>query len=482
MTAQEELARRIKRDTVCRAVQKKIDEGKADFTDTARYNDRAAELLGEVLAAYVPDMPPDERETLCKALLRQRYLDTNAMLNAVQRTLDAAQGLHLAPQIADYPEERAEQAAHSLADETVPMETIMRRAKSAPATIARSFHDDYIEKNAAFRSSAGLKCYITRNAAAKCCEWCTKMAGRYRYGEEPEDVYRRHDNCSCTVTYENGRKRQDVWSKRTWEMPGKDAGASKPKVLTPEQAMEIEAENDLTKGTGRGIMKSDKMAAQNDSDSIQWLPKGEELTAEQRRELMGYAAERGIVLTGLKRTDVDIDLMKETIDTAADMLKQYPELSTPDLPFTIKVVNGMDANDFAMTTERKNINVVQLNANAFRNRAKLAEEYEKLVRKKWFPAGTTYRSIIIHEIGHMYKRTKKQDIISIVKQIMIKHEKTDISIESMIEYLKDNLSKYSTCGKLFGDEVVSEVFNAFYSGDGNNMFATEFMQIMLGGA
>ena len=182
MTAQEDLARRIERDTVCRAVQKKIDEGKADFTDTARYTDRAAELLGEVLAAYVPDMPQDERETLCKALLRQRYLDTNTMLNAVQRALDAAQGLHLAPQIADYPEERVDQAAHSLADETVPMETIQRRAKSAPATIARSFHDDYIEKNTAFRSSAGLKCYITRNAAAKCCEWCTKMAGRYRYG------------------------------------------------------------------------------------------------------------------------------------------------------------------------------------------------------------------------------------------------------------------------------------------------------------
>lgn len=239
MTAQEDLARRIERDSICRAVQKKIDEGKADFTDTARYTDRAAELLGIVLSEYAPDMPPDERETLCKALLRQRYTDTNTMLNAVQRALDDTQGLHLAPQIADYPEERVDQAAHSLADETVPMETIQRRAKSAPATIARSFHDDYIEENAAFRSSAGLKCYINRIAAAKCCEWCTKMAGRYRYGEEPEDVYRRHDNCSCTVTYESGRQRQDVWSKRTWEVPKPGAGAGEPVVLTEEQAETI---------------------------------------------------------------------------------------------------------------------------------------------------------------------------------------------------------------------------------------------------
>ena len=144
---------------------------------------------------------------------------------------------------------------HALADETVPMETIVRRAKSAPATIARSFHDDYIEKNAAFRSSAGLKCYITRNAAAKCCEWCTRMAGRYRYGEEPQDVYRRHDNCSCTVTYESGRKRQDVWSKRTWEVPGKDAGASKPAVFSQEQAQTLQDEKGLTKPAGSGKMK-----------------------------------------------------------------------------------------------------------------------------------------------------------------------------------------------------------------------------------
>ena len=259
MTAQEDLARRIERDTVCRAVQKKIDEGKADFSDTARYTDRAAELLGMVLSEYVPDMSPDEREALCKALLRQRYLDTNAMLDAVQRTLDAAQGLHLAPQIADYPEERVDQAAHALADETVPVETIVRRAKSAPATIARSFHDDYIEKNAAFRSSAGLKCYINRVAASGCCKWCTAMAGRYRYGEEPEDVYRRHDNCSCTVTYENGRKRQDVWSKREWEAPEPGAGAGERVVLTKEQAAALQAEHGLTKAAGSGIIVTDGM-------------------------------------------------------------------------------------------------------------------------------------------------------------------------------------------------------------------------------
>lgn len=487
MTAQEELSRRISRDGICRAVQKKIDEGRADFTDTARYTDRAAELLGEVLAAYVPDMPPDERETLCKALLRQRYLDTNAMLNAVQRTLDAAQGLHLAPQIADYPEERVDQAAHALADETVPVETIVRRAKSAPATIARSFHDDYIEKNAAFRDSAGLKCYITRNAAAKCCEWCTKMAGRYRYGEEPEDVYRRHDNCSCTVTYENGRKRQDVWSKREWEAPERGAGAPEAVRLTHEQVMQIRQEkqlhrmapgevvnsplNILTNRVECGTMELAKMANPNQSEQIQWLPKGKELTSSERRELTDYAAAHGIILKGLKRTDVDIGLMKETIDIAASMLLRYPELNNnPDSPFTIKVVNGLEANTFAQATRYSNTNVVQLNANAFRNAQKLSEEYDKLVKRNWFPQGTTYRSIVIHEIGHIVERKSKVNTLSIIKSIVGSDDYSEIE-----RYLVENLSEYSVNGSSFTGEVIPEVFNAFYGSSLSNQFAADFM-------
>lgn len=89
-----------------------------------------------------------------------------------------------------------------------------------------------------------MRC-ITRKAVSGCCEWCTAMAGRYEYGEEPDDVYRRHDNCGCTVTFENGRKRQDVWSKRTWEAPEPGAGAGDPVVFTAEQAKALQAEKQL---------------------------------------------------------------------------------------------------------------------------------------------------------------------------------------------------------------------------------------------
>ena len=83
------------------------------------------------------------------------------------------------------------------------------------------------------------------------------MVGRYEYGDEPDDVFRRHDNCTCSVTYECGRQRQDVWSKRTWEAPAEDAGAGEPVRLTAEQAAEIEAKHQptvLTNGAASGTI------------------------------------------------------------------------------------------------------------------------------------------------------------------------------------------------------------------------------------
>ncbi|MBO4865529.1 MAG: hypothetical protein J5582_03005 [Ruminococcus sp.] len=121
-----------------------------------------------------------------------------------------------------------------------------------------------MKTNAELRNKAGLKCYIERETDGKCCEWCTKMAGRYAYPDDtPKDVFRRHDNCGCTVTYKNGRQRQDVWSKKTWEAD-KDERISKasekePTAFTKAEAQakqsEILARKELTYDDKRGIIE-----------------------------------------------------------------------------------------------------------------------------------------------------------------------------------------------------------------------------------
>ena len=257
MTVQDEIRQRIEKDALLARLRRKIDSGKGTYADSFAYSDRAGKLLGEIFSRRLPDIPLEEREALCVELLRDRYTDINALCDRVQKALDEAQGLHLAPQHAPFNGERAHQIGSSLRDLSKPVEILQRRAESAPATATRAMHDDRMKAEAKFRSRAGLKCWITRKTDGKCCEWCDKMAGRFEYGDEPDDIYRRHDNCGCSVTFENGRQRQDVWSKRTWEAPKEGAGAGDLTVLTEKQARELEAKHlpeVLTNGEKRDIM------------------------------------------------------------------------------------------------------------------------------------------------------------------------------------------------------------------------------------
>ncbi|MBR1824216.1 MAG: hypothetical protein IJ779_08295 [Ruminococcus sp.] len=223
-----------------RSVMKRIQSGKATFRDTAEYSRIFSELVGRYFSENVLSLT--DREAVAEELLRGSYGETNSVLGQVQRSIDRKNGLNIRPQTAAFPLERVQQFAHSLVDPTVEDSVIQRRARSGTANISMSFHDDYIRENAQFRNDAGLKCFITRETDGKCCKWCTAIAGRYVYGEEPHDVYRRHDNCGCSVIYENGRQRQDVWSKRTWEAPKVGAGAPPPTKFTPEQARALERE------------------------------------------------------------------------------------------------------------------------------------------------------------------------------------------------------------------------------------------------
>lgn len=82
-------------------------------------------------------------------------------------------------------------------------------------TYSQSIVDDSIKTNAEFHSKSGMKPKIVRRLAGNCCDWCRSLAGSYSYPDVPKDVYRRHNNCRCTVEYHPGDgKVQDVHTKQ----------------------------------------------------------------------------------------------------------------------------------------------------------------------------------------------------------------------------------------------------------------------------
>ena len=277
--------------------------------------------------------------------------------------------------------------------------------------------------------------------------------------------------------------------KRWMRDPESGKGGYVPRDMTYQEWKEIYVDKTSTmeaweakhvdKSGKSGIIKTDEMAA---TDKILWPKKGEELTGDQRRELVDYANQKGIVLKGLRGSDVDPDLIKEAIDDAEMMISRIPVLNdNPQRPFTIKVVNGLDSNTFAQTNRYTSTNVTQLNVNAFRSKAALEKEYAKLVKENWFPQGTTYRSIIPHEVGHMYTQKFRIDGFSTAKSVLLNMYGNEYNIDEVSAFLRKNLSEYASTEKDHLCEMVAESFNAHFSNAANNSFADNVVKYLLGG-
>lgn len=127
--------------------------------------------------------------------------------------------------------------------------------------------------------------------------------------------FRRHDNCGCSVTFENGRQRQDVRSKRSWEVPDVGEGAPSPSVLTDEQGKELQQRN---LGRFRGLTNS----GDNDKIRISGAIGGALNPASERADKHAeqyYEAVRKMQ-TDVKRIAENIGYSEESIQSIKDFI------------------------------------------------------------------------------------------------------------------------------------------------------------------
>lgn len=289
-----ELDEQLSKDKRLTAIADKIAKGAADFSDTARYTQIVSKHMSDVIKRNIGELKqPMAKEMVCKELLRDHYELINGVFGEVQVSVDEKLGIHLNPIKPAYPAERVDKWAHSLEDPTVEPSVTERRAASGSENIGNSIHDDCIKENAKVREQAGLDCYLTRDAGGGCCPWCATLEGRYNYADAPDDIFRRHDHCTCIVTYECGRKRQDVWSKRTWEaspeelQARKDAAeAAKPTVKTPAEAQAL---NEQSKSNITVLSKEQAEALNKQSQPVKFT----EAEAKEREQQILFQAKPG---------------------------------------------------------------------------------------------------------------------------------------------------------------------------------------------
>lgn len=238
---------RCGKDSTLSHIKRKIENGTATMGDTSVYARRLGELLRKSIESTTKpgDLPGEKMyyniaQSILGPLLRDTYDDVNSVCAEVQSTLDAKIGIKMRPQKADFPAERVTTASFGSAAKDLALEAIQVLGRTAE-NITGSFQTDYIEKNAEIRSKAGLDCHIERTTDGSCCPWCSKQAGRYRYPDEtPEDVFKRHDNCTCDVSYVSEKGRQNVHTRR-WTSGPREIEHKKKLKLTRAEAQALES-------------------------------------------------------------------------------------------------------------------------------------------------------------------------------------------------------------------------------------------------
>lgn len=213
----------IKNDEVLFGIRKKIKAGKATYQDANRASIRIGELLSKAYRSHLSsDVLPDGTmyyniaKRVLEPTLKRDFEEVSGICQDVQQLLNQKANIGIKAVAADLNQDRIDGIIDRVS--SAPYKKTQWMTKEPVVNFSQSIVDDHIKANADFHAKAGLSPKIVRRSSGKCCEWCSKLVGTYRYPEEApdgSDVWRRHNNCRCTVDYDPGEgKVQDVWSKK----------------------------------------------------------------------------------------------------------------------------------------------------------------------------------------------------------------------------------------------------------------------------
>lgn len=191
-------------DPLIRSLYRRVADGKATYAEVQTLAQRASVICSEVLMDYAPEADFAEwaRELVTPSLTQMHGL-IDDVAQQVQTHLNRVAELGIKAQSVPVDAERIGGIASALeaAEDTAQAESLLRRTSE---NYARHVGDEAVRRNAAFQSRAGLKPTIRRTSAAKCCAWCAEVAGTYDYADvsqQGDNVWRRHLDCRCLITY-----------------------------------------------------------------------------------------------------------------------------------------------------------------------------------------------------------------------------------------------------------------------------------------
>ena len=234
-----------------RAVQllEKIQAGGANYADAGDYAEEVGAALADAFRAHLSSAAlPDGRmywniaDRVVRPLLEQDHTLVAEAAQTVQQSLNTAAGLGIRPQPVPINESRVEGILNkiSAAEQYDDVAWVLGEPVK---NFSRAIIDESIRRNVEFQGGVGLRPRVIRRVVANCCRWCSNLAGTYTYPDVPNDVYRRHEYCRCTVEYDPGDgRRQNVWSKQWTTASERDKIETRKTVGLPETTRQFQSE------------------------------------------------------------------------------------------------------------------------------------------------------------------------------------------------------------------------------------------------
>lgn len=197
----------MEEDSVLQELLKLIEQGGGDYDDAAELAYRVGDALAHVFGAGLSSsVLPDGKmywniaDRVVRELLEREHGIVAEAAALVQESLNRQAGIGLAVQRVPVDKEKVDGMLNSICA-AEQYDDAAEMLQEPVRLYSQKIVDESIRRNVEFHGRAGLKPRIVRRSTWRGCKWCRAMAGTYSYPNVPRDVYRRHENCRCSLTY-----------------------------------------------------------------------------------------------------------------------------------------------------------------------------------------------------------------------------------------------------------------------------------------
>lgn len=218
--------RNLENNGKIRKLRALLEKGEATYEEADQFALEVGQALAKAFRDNVSgDVLPDGKmfyniaSRVIPPPLRATYEEVAEFALAMQRGMNERAKLGIIPQRAAYNADR-EKALIERTCRPAKYDDVKDSVEAYMVNFSQAVVTDTLHANAQFQYEAGLSPVIHRTANGGCCEWCRSLAGDYPYKDYQDrgnDIYRRHRDCRCRVTYDPGEGRVQNVHTKLWE-------------------------------------------------------------------------------------------------------------------------------------------------------------------------------------------------------------------------------------------------------------------------